>query len=259
MADESAFLAALQANPADDTARLVYADWLDEHDQPDKAEYLRLVASLVHGCEDCTADQAVPARVIALAGQLDLSWRAAAGSRFAVVLYGYDVAHKISAIKAIREITGQGLAEAKATSEALPARIFGCCTFEQAVGARDHLRDNRPIRVQIHPCDQNELPHTVVFKLSVSLHAARNRGRRILREARAAFAAFLVTAAGRTPDDADRLAEADVVVLEDGLEMPAAGERLRFYRALLHPGDPPTHWYLWLRLEHTVLPRPTPA
>ena len=42
MSEEEAFLEALKANPADDTTRLVYADWLDEHDQPQKAEYLRL-------------------------------------------------------------------------------------------------------------------------------------------------------------------------------------------------------------------------
>src|SRR5207244_4436457 len=28
-------------NPADDTVRLVYADWLDEHDDPDRAEFIR--------------------------------------------------------------------------------------------------------------------------------------------------------------------------------------------------------------------------
>lgn len=38
MSEEAPFLAALKANPADDTARRVYADWLDEHDEPAKAE-----------------------------------------------------------------------------------------------------------------------------------------------------------------------------------------------------------------------------
>ena len=47
MSDEAAFLEALKANPADDTTRLVYADWLDEHGEPAKAEYLRLVAAVV--------------------------------------------------------------------------------------------------------------------------------------------------------------------------------------------------------------------
>ncbi|VTS05823.1 TIGR02996 domain-containing protein [Gemmata obscuriglobus] len=36
MSDEAAFLEALKTNPADDTVRLVYADWLDEHNAPEK-------------------------------------------------------------------------------------------------------------------------------------------------------------------------------------------------------------------------------
>ncbi|HJZ60212.1 MAG TPA: TIGR02996 domain-containing protein [Gemmataceae bacterium] len=36
------FLAAICATPDDDTARLVYADWLDEHGDPDRAEFIRL-------------------------------------------------------------------------------------------------------------------------------------------------------------------------------------------------------------------------
>lgn len=39
--DEHAFHARIAANPDDNTARLVYADWLDEHDQPERAEYIR--------------------------------------------------------------------------------------------------------------------------------------------------------------------------------------------------------------------------
>ncbi|MCI0701460.1 MAG: TIGR02996 domain-containing protein [Planctomycetia bacterium] len=42
MSEEAALLRAIYANPDDDTARLVYADWLDEHDQPDRAEFIRL-------------------------------------------------------------------------------------------------------------------------------------------------------------------------------------------------------------------------
>jgi uncharacterized protein (TIGR02996 family) len=40
MSEERAFLAALAANPADATARLVFADWLTEHDDP-RGEWLR--------------------------------------------------------------------------------------------------------------------------------------------------------------------------------------------------------------------------
>jgi uncharacterized protein (TIGR02996 family) len=38
---EGAFLQDIVANPADDTPRLVYADWLDEHGDPGRAEFIR--------------------------------------------------------------------------------------------------------------------------------------------------------------------------------------------------------------------------
>ncbi len=42
MSDEAALLAAIYANPDDDTPRLVYADWLDEHGDPARAEFIRV-------------------------------------------------------------------------------------------------------------------------------------------------------------------------------------------------------------------------
>jgi uncharacterized protein (TIGR02996 family) len=42
MTDEDALLAAIAAAPAEDTPRLAYADWLDEHDRPVRAEFIRL-------------------------------------------------------------------------------------------------------------------------------------------------------------------------------------------------------------------------
>src|SRR5262245_40132153 len=43
---EQALLQALHDDPADDTARLALADWLEEHDQPQRAELLRLHVAL---------------------------------------------------------------------------------------------------------------------------------------------------------------------------------------------------------------------
>jgi uncharacterized protein (TIGR02996 family) len=40
--DEQALLRAIAAAPDDDTPRLVYADWLDEHGRPVRAEFIRL-------------------------------------------------------------------------------------------------------------------------------------------------------------------------------------------------------------------------
>lgn len=41
MNDQEAFVKALEANEDDVTTRMVYADWLDEHDQPEEADMMR--------------------------------------------------------------------------------------------------------------------------------------------------------------------------------------------------------------------------
>jgi len=40
--DEDAFLRAIRDKPEDDAPRLIFADWLDDHEQPERAEYLRI-------------------------------------------------------------------------------------------------------------------------------------------------------------------------------------------------------------------------
>lgn len=47
MTEEQAFIEAIQENPDDDAPRLVFADWLDEHGAPGKAEFLRLAVAAV--------------------------------------------------------------------------------------------------------------------------------------------------------------------------------------------------------------------
>ncbi|VTT97259.1 Repeat-companion domain protein OS=Isosphaera pallida (strain ATCC 43644 / DSM 9630 / IS1B) GN=Isop_0537 PE=4 SV=1: LRR_6: LRR_6: LRR_6 [Gemmataceae bacterium] len=44
--DEAALLAAIRATPEEDTPRLAYADWLDEHGNPDRAEFIRVQCRL---------------------------------------------------------------------------------------------------------------------------------------------------------------------------------------------------------------------
>src|SRR6476660_8352291 len=46
MSDSPALLAAIRQAPADDAPRLVYADWLDEHGQPERAEFIRIQCEL---------------------------------------------------------------------------------------------------------------------------------------------------------------------------------------------------------------------
>ena len=46
MDDREAMIAGIAADPDDDLRRLVFADWLDEHGEPERAEFVRLQVEL---------------------------------------------------------------------------------------------------------------------------------------------------------------------------------------------------------------------
>lgn len=76
MSTEAALLHAITANRADNTARLVYADWLDEQGGADRAAYLRLQVELVREWwynKPCTE---LYARIADLSKRLDPAWLA---------------------------------------------------------------------------------------------------------------------------------------------------------------------------------------
>lgn len=49
--DGADLLAAIRARPDEDTPRLIYADWLDENKQPERAEFIRVQCALARGSE----------------------------------------------------------------------------------------------------------------------------------------------------------------------------------------------------------------
>src|SRR5438132_8682054 len=51
MATREDFLKAIVEEPDDDTHRLVFADWLDENDEPERAELIRVQCELARGVE----------------------------------------------------------------------------------------------------------------------------------------------------------------------------------------------------------------
>ena len=77
------------------------------------------LSELVHALEEefgvSAAAMAAPAAAAAPAAEEK--------TEFDVVLVGFDAAAKIKVIKAVREVTGLGLAEAKALVEGIPAKI----------------------------------------------------------------------------------------------------------------------------------------
>ncbi len=62
-------------------------------------------------------------------------------TEFDVILAGFDAAAKIKVIKAVREITGQGLAEAKATVEGAPSTLKEGVSKDDAEALKKQLEE----------------------------------------------------------------------------------------------------------------------
>ena len=62
-------------------------------------------------------------------------------TEFDVILAGFDAAAKIKVIKVVREITGQGLAEAKATVEGAPKTLKEGASKEDAEALKAQLEE----------------------------------------------------------------------------------------------------------------------
>ena len=62
-------------------------------------------------------------------------------TEFDVILASFDAAAKIKVIKAVREITGQGLAEAKATVEGAPKTLKEAVSKDEAEEMKKKLEE----------------------------------------------------------------------------------------------------------------------
>jgi uncharacterized protein (TIGR02996 family) len=69
MSDREAFLRAIWERPHDDLPRLIYADWLDEHGEPERAEFIRVQ------CEVAGGSPGEPRLEQLRARERDLRWR----------------------------------------------------------------------------------------------------------------------------------------------------------------------------------------
>jgi uncharacterized protein (TIGR02996 family) len=249
MSDEAAFLDALAANPADDTARLVYADWLDEHGEPAKAEYLRLVVALARAETDYAREQPDVARTLALAEALPADWRAAAGSRFKLVFSGVDEAsQKVAAINRIREVGGQGLAAAASILELPPGRILSCVPFEHGFSGREHIHEIESATAQVHACDGDSLPSAVTYEI-VAQRTWRSGPpiQPVSEEFIAVLSEFLNSALCSVPENVREMIASYGVVLETGVELSAARSRVAELRRKRPPGSDSPVWHLSVR------------
>ena len=97
------------------------------------------LSELVHALEE---EFGVSAAAMAVAGPGTGDAPAAAEqTEFDVVLAGFDAASKIKVIKVVREITGQGLAEAKATVEGAPKTLKEALSKEEAEAMKAKIEE----------------------------------------------------------------------------------------------------------------------
>ena len=95
------------------------------------------LSELVHALEEefgvSAAAMAAPAAAAAPAAEEK--------TEFDVILAGFDAAAKIKVIKVVREITGQGLAEAKATVEGAPKALKEGVSKDEAEELKKKLEE----------------------------------------------------------------------------------------------------------------------
>lgn len=75
MTEEGCFLQKILADPAEDTHRLVYADWLDEHGQPTRAEFIRVQIELSRTASGCQCQVRGNGQLVKKCRQCELTHR----------------------------------------------------------------------------------------------------------------------------------------------------------------------------------------
>ncbi len=73
-ATRASFLADIRARPEDDAPRLIFADWLDEHGEPERAEFIRVQCELARLGEDDPRCSSLKQRELQLLDAHQLRW-----------------------------------------------------------------------------------------------------------------------------------------------------------------------------------------
>jgi uncharacterized protein (TIGR02996 family) len=76
MTPDEAFLEDVREHPEEDAPRLVYADWLDDHGDPERAEFIRLKCELARLPAEDARRPALEARARALLASHQATWTA---------------------------------------------------------------------------------------------------------------------------------------------------------------------------------------
>jgi uncharacterized protein (TIGR02996 family) len=140
--EEKVFIRAVLTNPAELTAWLVYADWLDEHDNPTRAEFLRLTVRHAQLHNTDLEWYTVAARLRELRSALDPNWVAV-----------FDRPKIENCEPALRVQCPRQWENLKGTDDptvrhcgACAAKVYYCHTVAEA---REHVRQGHCVAVQL--------------------------------------------------------------------------------------------------------------
>lgn len=147
MNEEADFWRAIEAAPHDDAIRLIYADWLEEHDEELKGRYLRTEVRL--GQMDPNDDRIeIPWSILnELRMNLDSAWLDRCGKSYDVILKRVDIditdqRNLVLMANNIYEAAGIGPNQAVNMLDDLPCVVLSNVSFTQAEKVARTLRDN---------------------------------------------------------------------------------------------------------------------
>lgn len=133
MSDEAGFLKAIAEQPTERSTRLVYADWLDEHNRSREADFLRLQIQVAE----------LNAKLLELGEQLDAKWLATVGS---VAVNPSDL--KLSSGRSIRMNGLRQFAFYAGLLEGLPTREMNRNHIDGLVHQEETRSGNRPYLIE---------------------------------------------------------------------------------------------------------------
>jgi len=164
-AEERAFFERIRDEPAEDGPRLIYADWLEENGQPDRAEFVRLLVALDRLPDDDPRRTELRERERALREANEVRWSA----DLAPLVTGWEFRRGV--IDSVSVDTNQFLAAGAAIFDVAPVRkvrFFG-------VGDRLTRLVQSPLLSHIRELDLsgNELGNRGPILLTKSKHLGR--------------------------------------------------------------------------------------
>jgi uncharacterized protein (TIGR02996 family) len=166
MSDEHIFLHALHDRPDDDTTRLVYADWLDDQDDPQahrRSLYLRLEHALAGLSEDDPGRLDLEQQLRDLAHGLPSDWTARVSKRR---LENCSISFRFRCPKQWEQLTPTDDGATVRFCEACEKNVYYCDSIEEA---RSHAEREHCIaidaRVARSPDDLLVDPSSTVYTL----------------------------------------------------------------------------------------------